>query len=383
MFKSYKFRLYPNKTQARELERTLETHRRLYNDFLDDRIHCWECAGVSLNYAFQCRRFTILKRSNPHYQQVNSGSAQQTIRQLDMTFQAFFNRIIKGEKPGFPRFKGKGQFNSFRFGISGNHPNGFKLLDKKLRLQFIGTIRVKVHREMEGRVKSATIKRENSKWYVVFTCDLGDVHVPESTNPPVGIDLGVRHFLTTSEGEHVENPRPLETNLKELRRRQRSVSRKKKGSNSQKKAKNRVRDLHWHIANQRRDFHHKTAKKLTDSYGFIAAENLNIQGMVKSRRLGHAVTDTGWGQFLTILGHKAESAGARLVLVNPQNTSQQCSNCGKIVQKDLSIRIHRCQCGTVLDRDVNAAKNILARAEPRGANAGVTLHCPGSQLEIF
>jgi putative transposase len=338
--KTFKYRLFTNANQERELEMTLETHRRLYNAVLDGRQLCWETAGVVWSFFDQSAWFTVQRKSNPYYAQINAWSAQQTLRALDRAFKAFFARIKRGEKPGYPRFKSKDQFNSFRCNVA--QGNGCKIVNGKLRLQYIGTIRVKWHREIpaEAKLKQATILRENGKWYVCFVVELPKPELSCGADA-VGVDVGLKAFVTTSDGEQLGDSRILERNLKELRRRQRALSRCKRGSSTRKQVKKRVTTLHTKVRNARLDMHHKVARVLVNKYRAIAVERLNIQGMLRNGRLSRRIADAGWYQFVQILSSKAESAGCRVVLVDPKNTSQECSQCGRMVPKSLSVRTHR------------------------------------------
>jgi len=350
----------------------VETHRRLYNACLEQRKLAYELDGVSLNYAHQSSWFKNQRLVNKWFEKLNFSSAQATMRRLDRSFQAFFRRIKTGDKPGYPRFKAQGRFDSVEFPSYGD---GIRLLPTgKLRVQHVGLVKCKAHRPVEGEVKTATLKLEGDKWHVILSCDLGEVVMPASNNPPVGIDVGLESFLTTSDGHHEPNPRYLTSELPALRRAGRAVSRKKKGGKNRKKAAKNLRRLYAKVKNLRRDHGHKTALNLCRRYGFIAVEGLNIKGMVRNHRLSRAIADASWGGFLATLRHKAESAGVSVVEVNPCMTSQTCSGCGCEVRKKLSVRVHRCpHCGLVLHRDINAARNILARAlrartEPVGVN---------------
>ena len=376
MRKAFKYRLFITTNQERELNIMLETHRRLYNACLSMRIASWECDRVSINYAFQSWCFKGARLENPYYARLNFSSAQATMRRLDKAYNNFFRRIKAGDaKPGFPRFKGKGRFESIEFPSYGD---GIRLNGNKLRIQNVGVVKVKLHRQFEGAVKTATVKLEGDKWYLILSCDLGEITVAKSINPPVGIDVGLEHFLTTSDGEHEPNPRFQKKELPALRRAGRSVSRKKKGGSNRRKAVRRLRKIHVRVANLRRDHHHKTALKLTRRYGLVAVEGLAVRNMVKNHCLARAISDAGWSGFKSILKSKAESAGVEVVEVDPAHTSQICSGCGQIVAKELSERTHSCSCGCVLQRDVNAARNILARGlariRPAGRNVKATSH---------
>ena len=357
----------------------LETHRRLYNECLEWRQTAWEIYGVSLSFDDQRRWFNGRFRSNPHYSRLNNNSAHETIRKLDRAFKFFFRKSKPDQ--GYPRFKGKGGFASIPFGT---YPNGIKLIGNRARIQHVGQVKVKLHREIRGKIKTASLKLEADKWYVVFFCDLGDIDVEPSNNPPVGIDMGIESFATTSEGEHIANPRHLHRRLPELRRQQRSLARKQRRGSNRNKARKRIARLYAHIGNLRRDHHHKVALDLVRRFGTIAVESLNIRGMLKNGRLSRAIGDAAWGGFVDILKCKAESAGVQVVEVNPRGTSQLCSGCGAEVRKDLKVRQHECpKCGLSLHRDVNAARNILARAGlarigPAGLNSPARADAPRS-----
>jgi putative transposase len=225
-----------------------------------------------------------------------------------------------------------------------------------------------------GIIKTATIKREDGKWYVVFSCVLPDVPIVETGKPLIGIDMGLVSFITTSDGEKESNPRYLKEALPVLKRKDRSVARKKRGGSNRRKAVRKLQKVYERVRNLRREHHHQVACKLVRRYGFIAVENLSIPNMLKNGRLSQAISDVAWGNFLLTLRSKAESAGVAYVEVNPRGTSQECSGCGAEVCKDLKVRIHDCpSCGLSLDRDENAARNILARGllawtKPAGLN---------------
>jgi putative transposase len=397
MRRAFKYRLRPTPNQERELCIMLETHRRLYNSCLKERKTAWEQEQRSITFNDQRKWYTEHWREHPYYSRLNNNSADQTIKRLDLAFQAFFRRVKAGEKPGYPRFKGRDRFDSILFGT---YPNGLKLIGDRIRVQHVGSIKVRLHRQVEGKIKTATLKREAGKWYVVFSCDLGEVQVAPSANPQVGIDMGLTHFLTTSddtapkEEQFVENPRYLKSELPELRRRGRAISRKKRGGKNRRKAVEQLQKVHVRVKNLRKEHHFKIANKLVHRYGKIAVEDLDIRGMLedkgihgesRTRRFSRSISDAGWGQFLSILGHKAESAGVRMVKVEPRGTSQQCSGCGAIVPKTLWDRVHHCpHCGLILDRDVNAARNVEhrgfdpVRIGPADLNSGVTLSGPRS-----
>lgn len=362
MLRTYKYRLWTNRNQERELGIMLETHRRLYNACLERRKTAYEAEQRSVRYPEQSAWFKTQRVDNPYFARVNFSSAQATMRRLDKAFQAFFRRVKAGENPGYPRFKGRDRFNSIEYPA---HGDGIRFFGNRLRLQHVGTVRVNQHRPLPdaAHIRTVTVTTAAEKWFVEVCCLLPDVVVDRSDLPAVGLDVGLESFLTTSAGEFLPNPGYLKTELPQLRRAQRSLSRKKKGGANRRKARTQVARLHARVRNKRSEHRHKTALSLVRRFGFIAVESLNIRGMVRNRRLSRAISDVAWGGFVTTLRHKAESAGVELIEVNPAGTSQNCSGCAKAVPKKLSERRHLCpHCGLTLHRDVNAARNILARA---------------------
>ncbi|RYG61338.1 transposase, partial [bacterium] len=335
----------------------------LYNRALAERRDAWKLEGRSVSYYDQCKALTVERKGHDYLRKCYSQSCQATLRRLDKAFQNFFRRIKAGQKAGYPRFKAYGRFDSIEFPQFGK---GYTLniQDGQLLLLGVGKIKIKLHRAIEGSIKTAVIKREADQWYAVFSCEVPEPTVAPSTLPAVGIDLGLKSFFVTSEGETVEPPRHYRKAQKKLAKLQRRLSRKGKGSKNRSKARVKVARVHRKIANQRRDFHHKTALDLVRSHGAIAHEKLNIKGIVRTR-LAKSTHDAGWSQFLGILERKAVEAGARLVPVDPRFTTQRCSRCGAMPEKRLTLadRVHRCEgCGQVLDRDWNAARNIFAAA---------------------
>jgi putative transposase len=301
------------------------------------------------------------------------------LRRLDRAFQAFFRRLKAGETPGYPRFKGRARFDTVEFPSYGD---GCKWdgATAHVYFQHIGLVKVKMHRPIEGTIKTISCKREADGWHVVCSCELPDVGVAPSPLPATGIDLGLKAFLVTADGREIAPPRYYRQAHKALRRSQRAVARKQKGSNRRKKAVRVLAKRALHVASQRRNFHHQTARHLIGQYGMIAHEALNIQGIARSR-LAKSTHDAGWGQFLTILHRKAEGAGVQVIAVPPANTTQQCSACGALPatpeqRKRLGDRVHRCpSCGYVADRDLNAAQNILRLGRSLQASTWPTGAC--------
>jgi putative transposase len=282
---------------------------------------------------------------------------QDVLARLDKTYQAFFRHLKRGEKAGFPRFKGRSRYHSFTFKEYGN---GARLDNGVLILSKIGRISVHWSRPIEGTPKTITVSKEADGWYVAISCAGVPIHALPSTGQETGIDLGLESFATLANGQHVFTPRCYRKAEAYLRRCQRRVARCQKGSRRQRKAVALLAKAHQHIRNQRRDFHHKEAHKLVTQYDTVYHEDLRVRNMVQNHPLAMSIADAGWSAFLAILTFKAASAGKRVVAVNPAYTSQACSGCGVIVAKGLSVRWHLCpECGTSLHRDHNAALNIL------------------------
>ncbi len=357
MLITYKYRLYPNREQRKAIDFTVERCRLLYNRLLDERIHAYRNKGKSLTYYDQAYTFNKRKAAIPALKQVYSQVLQDVAKRLDKAFQAFFRRVKAGEKPGFPRFKPATQYDSFTYPQS-----GYKLERNKLKLSKIGDVRIKLHRPVEGKIKTCTIIQKNGKYYACLSAEVEPKQLPPCMDA-VGVDLGVKTLAVTSDGAYFESPKYLRKSENYLKRLQRSVSRKKKGSNRRKKAVRVIAGLHEHVANQRKDNAHKVSRQLVNRYGLIAFEDLNVLGMTQNHHLAKSIIDSGWSQLVAFTSYKAESAGRIVKQVDPRHTSQLCSNCGEVVKKQLKDREHRCPyCRFVGNRDENAAVNILKRA---------------------
>jgi len=356
MQRTYKFRLYPTKEVTANIHFVLERCRLLYNRLLAERIAAYEQTGRSLTYYEQKATLPERKQYIPELKNVHSQVLQQVVERLDIAYQAFFRRVNSGEKAGFPRFKPESRYNSFTYPQS-----GFSIEGKYLRLSKIGHIRIRLHRQPQGTIKTCTIMVKNGKYYACFSCKVEHAPPPAS-DKQIGIDLGLSKLAVTSDGEQIKSPQFLRKSEEKLKRKQRDVSKKKRGSNRRRKAVRELARLHEKITNQRRDYAHKQSRRLVNEYGLIAFEDLNIQGMIQNHRLAKSIADSGWNGLVQFVTYKAESAGRRVVLVNPYLTSQRCSNCGEIVKKRLAVRVHQCSCGYVADRDENAAINILQLA---------------------
>ena len=350
---AYKFRMYPNKQQKSMLDVTLETCRHLYNTALADKKNCHELEGINRSYEDQAATLTLEKKEGK-WQGVFSQVLQDVLRRLDKSFKAFFRRVKAGEKPGYPRFKGIGWYKSFTY------PQvGFKLDGSKLTLSKIGSIRIFKHREVEGKIKTCTIKKDNlGHWYAILVSEIEDVS-PIEPKTAIGVDVGLKSLVALSSGETVEYPKYYVQAENKLAIAQRNLSRKKKGSSNRLKAKAKVAKLHQKIQHHRDEFLHQVSRKLVDSADLIVFENLNISGMLKNHHLAKHIQDHAWGKLIQFTQSKAAKAGKVVELVDARYTSQKCSQCGIMVPKTLADRTHLCpNCGLEMDRDIDASLNI-------------------------
>jgi putative transposase len=365
-----KYRLYPTPAQESVLRRTLATCCAVYNSLVNWRRYDYEMHGASPSYYAQKRALPVWKQTHEELTAVHSQVLQDVAKRVDLAFAAFFRRVNAGETPGYPRFKGAGHYDSLTY----PQEAGFQVGADTLTLSKIGTVQAVIHRALPGKAKTCTVRVQAGKWFACVACEVETQPLPES-GEQVGIDVGLEHFAATSDGEFVANPRFFRKDEKALAKAQRKVERLKVIRTKQQKAKLKkarrvVSRVHERIRNRRHDFVHQTARRLVNRFGLIAVENLNVSGMVQNHCLSKSIADAGWRMFRAVLSAKAESAARVMRAVNPAYTSQDCSECGERVQKTLSERVHVCaRCGLVLQRDVNAARNILKRAVACGQGA--------------
>jgi len=370
MRKTFKYRIFPNKTQAGKLQKSLDACRWLYNNFLEQRKTSWESEQKSFSRFDQSKTIPILKKEHPFLDDAFSQCLQNVSTRIDLAFRAFFRRCKTKEKPGYPRFRGKFRYDSFTYPQA-----GFKLLNNTLQLSKVGNIKIKLHRPTEGQIKTCTIRRSPTrKWYAAFSCIIEHDPVEQSVNPAIGIDMGLESFATLSTGEKIENPRFFRHEEKQLVKAQRKLSKQTKASTAKRKARKTVARVHERIAWKRENFAHREARKLVNRFNAIIVENLSINDMKKEnfRCINKSIGDVAWRQFLQFLSFKAEYAGKKIIAVNPAYTSQTCSRCGERHKLNLSDRMYHCPCCNLsMCRDQNAAINILA----------VGLHSLGLSLE--
>ena len=383
MLRTYKYLLRPSTEQVIKLDFLLWQSRLVYNAALEQRITTYRETGKGADYGAQWAHFRDVRRDSPDtLGLVNASSLQHLLRRLDKSFAAFFRRVKAGDQPGFPRFKSRNRFHSIEY----TYGDGCKLRQdehgrKSFYVQNVGEMRICYHRAIPtpAEIKHTVIKRVGERWYV---CLMLELPVPDKrqsqADNQVGIDVGLKSLAALSTGEWIENPHWLRESLAKLRRLQRHASRQVKGSHRQKETYRQIARLHEQVSNQRADYLHKVSHRLVAENDLIAIENLTLGFMNRNGRLSLSSHDTGFGLFRQMLEYKAESAGIQVIAVNPSNTTQACSGCGSIVPKGLSVRVHACpDCGLILDRDVNAARNILTLAlvNPLG-RSGQTLTCP-------
>jgi putative transposase len=363
--KTFKYKLQPTPAQERAMERVLWRCRELYNAGLQERKTAWEQCRVSVTFAMQSAQLPHIKVARPEYREIDAQVLQDVLHRLDRAYQAFFRRVQQGETPGYPRFQGRDRYTSFTYPQVGEH-GGAALDGGLLRLAKIGRMPLRLHRPLQGTPKTVTVRREADGWYACISCAEVPAEALPRTGKETGIDVGLKVFLITAEGEVVENPRHYRTAERQFAKAQRRVSRRTKGSQRRRKAVKLLAKAHQRVQRQRRDLHHKTALDLLRHYDTIYLEDLQVRNLVRNRSLAKSISDAGWAAFRTILTSKAAYAGKWVVAVPAQYTSQDCSGCGARVPKSLSVRTHVClSCGLVIDRDENAARNILRAGQAR------------------
>ena len=356
MLKTFKYRLYPSKTQRSLLDSTLETCRRFYNGCLAERKEAYEQEKRTVSKFAQLRKVKTLKATSPYAANIHSHILQVVVADLDKAFQNFFRRVKSGETPGYPRFKGRDRFDSF--GLK-EYGNGFRLDGRRLKLSGVGRVAVRWHRPIDGQIKTVRIIRKAGKWFACFSCEV-EPQTLEPTGKEIGVDVGIASMVVTSDGEKVDNPKWYRQEQAKLRVIQRTVSRRKKGGGNRRKAVLLLQRQHERIQNRRKDFLNKLAHRLVSENDLVAIEDLQVKNMVRNRHLSKSIMDAGWGYFRQRLEAKAVEAGRTVVVVPPAYTSKTCSGCGTIFEHlTLSDRWVECDCGLSLDRDHNAALNIL------------------------
>ena len=372
---SFKYRIYPTKAQIKILEENFEICRVLYNCNLEDRVNAFEASKITgvkstINYYSQAGQLKQIKEKHPEkVKNLHSQTLQHVLKRLDLAYENFFRRIKakkSGEAFGFPRFKTENSFKSICFPQCDLKTGGVKKLNNnKLKIKGLtGEVKVEWHRLPEGQCKQVIIKKHSDKFYIILSCDAVPAkHLPE-TYKTVALDLGLNCFAMTDDGTEFHHPKPYKTAKEKLAYLNRKLASKKKGSNNRRKAQKQLARAHEKVSNIRLDFLHKLSNSLIKNNDTIIIEELNIKSMLEAKGFEvnkENITDASWGEFIRQLKYKAERAGRTVIEVNPNNTSKMCSNCRNIdKEQTLANRIYHCKpCGLAIDRDQNAAKNIL------------------------
>lgn len=366
--KTYKYRIYPTKAQATILDNMLEECRWLYNKILETRKNTYEQSGISLGNYDTMTMIPGWKKERPPLKSVHSQVLQNVNVRVELAYQAFFRRVKAHpegtREPGYPRFKGYGRYDSMTYPQYGN---GVRLEGSILVLSKLGNVKVKLHRELCGKPKTVCVRRvAGGKWFATFSCACEATALPDEPKR-VGVDVGLQTFATFSTGEKIANPRFFKHEQGALAKAQRQMSKHAKGTPERTKRRKVVSRIHERITNKRTDFAHQQSRRLVNTYGVIVFEKLAVVDMMSNHtqvfgnKLNKSIADVAWSQLAQFTAYKAEDAGRLFLQVDPRNTSKMCSRCASLVVKDLSVRIHDCpHCGLVLDRDHNAAINILA-----------------------
>ena len=370
---SYKFRLYPTEQQEEKMFEVLDRCRFVYNKMLE-----------GLNKQGKPNRLGLqnsipeLKEKHPELKEVYSKVLQYESYRLFSNLRGLAGLKKNGKKVGRLRFKGKGWFKTFTYNQS-----GFKIIETGkrhdlLHLSKIGDIKIRMHRKVkEGKIKQVIVKRYRSgKWYAFICCEQ-PISDKKEIEKVVGIDMGIIHYVTDTEGRQVGHPLYLNKSLKSLRRKQRKLSKKKKGSNNYNKQKIKVAKSHEKVKNQRDDFLHKLSRSYINNCDLIAIEKLDVNSLMRISYNARYIMDSSWNRFAQFLSYKAERAGKTVVKVNPRGTSQECYKCGKEVEKSLAVRTHKCPyCGLEIDRDYNSSFVVLKRGLEEVLGQGLSEFTP-------
>ncbi|MBU4266040.1 MAG: transposase [Candidatus Altiarchaeales archaeon] len=357
--RNYRFRLYPSRAQEMKLLGTLDSCRCLYNYFLGE----WEGKDkIPSRYELQAK-LPRLANENPHYANIHSKTRQYVLFQLYSNLKVLSRLKKNGRKVGRLRFKKYGRYKTFVY-----NQTGFKLIGngnryQKLYFFKIGEIPIRAHRKVEGKIKQVLVKRTPSgRWFAILSVETKSERLG-TVGKAIGLDLNIENYLTDSNGKSIAHPHALLKLEKNLNREQRKLAKKKNGSKNRLKQKLKVARVHERVTNKRMDFLHKLSTRYISSYDLIAMEDLAVRKMMESSYNAKNTADSSWSTFIQMLSYKAEGAGRTLVKVDPKNTTQNCSKCGNHVYKQIWVRIHKCPaCGLVMDRDHNAAINILNKA---------------------
>jgi putative transposase len=379
--RAYTFRLRPTARQHVALGQCLASHCELYNAALQERRDAWRLRRTAVFYGDQSAQLKEIREVRPDVAVWSFSSQQATLRRLNRAFASFFRRVKAGETPGYPRFRSARRFDSVEWPKDGDgcrwHPN-----TRRVYLQGIGQVKVSVHRQVKGRVKTIQVRREGRRWMLVLSCDEVPTRPLEPTQAAVGVDVGIASFATTSDGQRLPNPGYGRISAAKLAVAQQAFARKRRGSANRRRAKETLATRDRKIANQRRNFHHHAARALIARYGLLVVEDLRIRNLVRrpaprpdpgqpggflpngaaaKSGLHRSIHDAGWAQFVSILRAKAEEAGRVVIDVDPRHTSDRCGACGHTATENrVSQAVFACRgCGHTANADEHAARNIL------------------------
>ena len=355
--KSFRFRIFPSKAQTTKLAQTLNLCRFLYNSALQERRDAYKLNRISLNYYTQANQLKEIKETNPEYKDVHSQVSQDVLKRVDKAFQNFFRRVkSQKEKAGFPRFQNKFRYNSFTFA-----QNGFSLFDNKLTLSKIGKVKIKLHRQIVGKVKTLTIRRDScGNWFAYFVVETAK-EILEKTFKSVGVDLGLTTFATLSDGVKTENPKFLKHDAQRLATAQRRLSLQPKGTKERHQKRKIIAKIHSRIKNRRTNFAHQTSRFFVNNYDLIFFENLSVKKMMQDSNYAFGIADAAWNQTVQFTQYKAECADKTVGTVNPRGTSQTCRICGHCepANRQTQATFVCLKCHHTENADANASKNIL------------------------
>jgi putative transposase len=379
--RAYTFRLRPTARQHVALGRCLASHRELYNAALEERRDAWRLRGTGVSYGDQSAQLKEIRQVRPDVGVWSFSSQQATLRRLNRAFASFFRRVKAGETPGYPRFRSAHRFDSVEWPKDGD---GCRWQPDVARvyLQGVGQVKVTVHRQVQGRVKTIQVRRQGRRWMLVLSCDEVPTRPLEPTQAAVGVDVGIASFATTSDAKHVPNPRWGRVAAAKLGAAQQVLARKQPGSNNRAKARETLAARHRKLANQRRNFHHQVARALVARYDLLVVEDLKVRNLVRrppprpdadqpggflpnraaaKAGLNRSIHDAGWARFVSILRAKAEEAGRVVIDVDARHTSDRCEACGHTAKENRAGQavFSRRGCGHTVNADEHAARNIL------------------------
>ncbi|MCY3827390.1 MAG: transposase [Candidatus Dadabacteria bacterium] len=359
MIRTYKCRVKLSRPGHEALSRIFGMCATLYNACLESRIDCYKKTRKSRSYYDQCKELTEVRADDPEYADISVQVFRGVVGRIDKAYKSFFRRVERKEKAGSPRFKSSRRWRTIEI-----NDQCWQMLKREgnkivLKIKGLPRIELKTSRELppNSRLKAIRITRKALRTEVALSYELPTPETKPVTNP-VGIDMGISKRLTLSNGETVEK---REIDMKEIKRLQRSVSRKERRSNNWRKAVSLLAREWQRVSDGERDYLHRLTSEIVKIYDFIAVEKLITKNMLRNGKLARSISDQTWDKLITLLNEKAERAGIRMVEVDPKGTSQECSSCGATVKKSLSVWTHKCSCGYEADRDVNAALNILHR----------------------